>query len=88
MATKSFKIGEYAVGGIIKVTIGVTSITVQALDYYSKVVVNEKAFELSDDSYWSIKDYLHDLTSSYYTDKIMKYIEKTANIEHQLFRPY
>jgi hypothetical protein len=88
MATKSFKIGEYAIGGIIKVNVDLTTITIQALDYYSKNVVSENTFDLDDDSYWGMLDYLNELTSSYYADKVMEYIKKTSNISHQIFRKY
>ncbi len=88
MATKSFKIGEYAIGGIIKVNVDLTTITIQALDYYSKAVVSENTYELEDESYWSINDYLNELTSSYYAEKVMEYIEKTSSIKHQIFRTY
>jgi hypothetical protein len=36
MATKQFKIGERAIGGIIKVDIEKTLVTVSALEYYTK----------------------------------------------------
>jgi hypothetical protein len=35
-AKKSFKIGEYAVGGIIQVELKGKLLSVKALDYYSK----------------------------------------------------
>lgn len=88
MATKSFKIGEYAIGGIIKVNVDLTTITIQALDYYSKEVVSECSYDISDESYWGMKDYLNELTSSYYAEKVMEYIEKTSNVKHQMFRNY
>ena len=88
MATKQFKIGEYAIGGIIKVTTNLTTITIQALDYNTKNEVMSQTFDLDDSSYWNIKDYLNELTSSYYEDKVMKYIEETTNLQHQLFRNY
>lgn len=88
MSSKQFKIGEYAIGGIIKVTIDVTSITIQALDYNSKNVVMTQTFDLDDSSFWGMKEYLWTLTSSYYTDKVMEYIEKTSGIQHQMFKNY
>lgn len=88
MATKSFKIGEYAIGGIIKVNVDLTTITIQALDYHSKAVVSENTYDLDDESYWKINDYLNELTSSYYAEKVMEYIEKTSSIKHQIFRTY
>lgn len=87
MATKQFKIGEYAIGGIIKVDIGNT-ISIKALDYYSKKVVLENTFAKSDSSYWDINDFLNELTSSYYADMIQNYIIDKATIKHQLFRNY
>lgn len=88
MATKSFKIGEYAIGGIIKVNVDLTTITIQALGYYSKEVVSERSYDISDESYWDMNDYLNELTSSYYAEKVMEYIEKTSNVKHQMFRNY
>lgn len=88
MASKQFKIGEYAIGGIIKVTTNLTTITIQALDYNSKNEVMSQTFDLDDSNYWNIKDYLSELTSSYYEDKVMKYIEETTNLQHQMFRKY
>lgn len=94
MATKQFKIGEYAVGGIIKVDVSIESVTIQALDYNTKSVVQTQTFTLNrsflgavdSEKYWAMKDFLNDLTSSYYADKVMEYIETTAHIEHQNFR--
>jgi hypothetical protein len=94
MASKQFKIGEYAVGGIIKVDVSVESVTIQALDYNTKSVVQTQTFTLNrsflgavdSGKYWAMKDFLNDLTSSYYADKVMEYIETTAHIEHQIFR--
>jgi uncharacterized membrane protein len=88
MAKKQFKIGECAIGGIIEVNIGVTSITIKALEYVSKKSVVDGTFDLDDKEYWNIKNFLYELTSSYYTDEIMKYIEKNSNLEHQMFRKY
>ena len=47
MATKQFKIGEYAVGGIIKVDASLDSVTIQALDYNTKSVVQTQTFTLN-----------------------------------------
>jgi hypothetical protein len=88
MAKKQFKIGECAIGGIIEVNIGVTSITIKALEYVSKKSVVDGTFDLDDKEYWNIKNFLYELTNGYYTDEIMKYIEKNSNLEHQMFRKY
>lgn len=84
MATKSFKIGECAVGGIIKVTITGKVIQIDSLDYFTKEkVCGEKTLSNEADSFWKIKNYLNDLTTSYHADNILKYIESkvTLNLE-------
>ncbi len=94
MATKQFKIGEYAVVGIIKVDASLDSVTIQALDYNTKSVVQTQTFTLNrsflgavdSEKYWEMNDFLNELTSSYYAEKVMEYIETTANIQHQNFR--
>ena len=84
MSTKSFKIGECAVGGIIKVTITGKVIQIDALDYFTKEkVCGGKTLSNEADSFWKIKNYLNDLTTSYHADNILKYIESkvTLNLE-------
>jgi hypothetical protein len=72
--TKQFKIGEYAVGGIIKVEIINDHVNIDALDYYSKksVLFDKKKIRLSDR--WGVDVYLNNLTTSYYSDKILEFI--------------
>ena len=81
MATKSFKIGEYAVGGIIKVDITGKVIQIKALDYFTKEVVSSGT-ELSTDPNIERKldDYLNDLTSYYYAEKILDWIKSKIKI--------
>jgi hypothetical protein len=86
MATKSFKIGEYAIGGIIKVDIGNTTITIKALDYNTKAEVMSNHYPNYDNPYWEMHEFLHELTSSYYADKILEYITENSNVNRQLFR--
>lgn len=88
MATKQFKIGEYAIGGIIKVTISNSMITIQALDYNSKEVLMSNVYVMTESSYWGMKDFLNELTSSYYAEMVMEYIEEKSNLSKQLFRNY
>ena len=76
MKTKQFKIGEYAVGGIIKVTIVGKIIKIEDLDYFSKKQVSSGTCLSTDyNAYWKVQNYLNDLTTSYYTSKIMDWIE-------------
>lgn len=86
MTTKQFKIGERAVGGIIKVVTTDTMITISALDYFSKEVIRSSSYPMTETSYWGMKDLLNELTSSYYADVIMTHIEKKTNLSKQLFR--
>jgi hypothetical protein len=83
MATKSFKIGEYAIGGIIKVDINGKVIQVKALDYYSKKEVMSGSV-MSDeyDAKRKLNNFLHELTSSYYAGKVMEWIESKVEIRN------
>jgi len=81
MAKKQFKIGEYAIGGIISVDITGKVIQVKALDYFTKEVVSSGT-ELSTDegSRWKLDEYLNDLTSYYHAEKILEWIESKITL--------
>ena len=82
-ATKSFKIGECAIGGIIQATTEpkTKTVIVAALDYNSKEVVMVKTFSTNDlTSRNSIDNFLNELTSSYYADKVMKFIQANTGV--------
>jgi hypothetical protein len=77
MATKQFKIGEYAVGGIIKVTTNGNCISIQSVDYYSKEVIGNYEFDsASNNAEREVDNLLNELTSSYYSDLVMKWIKE------------
>ena len=81
MAKKQFKIGEYAVGGIIEVTIVKNLVTIKALDYYSKESLMGRIFKVGEtDTFAIVLEWLHELTSSYYADKCMEYIQKNIKL--------
>jgi hypothetical protein len=82
MAKKQFKIGEYAVGGIISVEITGKVIEVKALDYFTKKVVSSGT-ELSTDegARRKLDEYLNDLTSFYYAEKILEWIESKITLK-------
>ena len=80
MATKTFNIGEYAVGGRIKVDISGSSITIQALDWNTKSVVEEKTFTFFMGREMDM--FLNELTSSFYADKIMEWIKTKVEISY------
>lgn len=83
MATKKFKIGEYAIGGIIQVDIKGKTLQIKALDYYSqKEVMSGSIMTDEYDAYWKAKNYLNELTSSYHADKIMEYIKSKATLNN------
>jgi hypothetical protein len=75
--TKQFKIGERAVGGIIKINTekknNLHNITISALDWYNKRELYSATFQLKDER--QIDNYLNELTTSYYADKIINYIK-------------
>ena len=83
-AKKSFKIGEYAVGGIIQVELKGKMLSVKALDYNSKREVQSGSI-LTDEynAYWKTMNYLNELTTSYYADKIMKFIESKTELNNR-----
>jgi hypothetical protein len=70
--TKQFKIGEYAIGGIIKVDKSPKIVRIQALDWNSKEVVKSLTFASFQEA--EMDEFLNDLTSCYYADKILDYI--------------
>jgi hypothetical protein len=75
MAKKQFKIGECAVGGIIAVEIVNDSIGIKALDWNTKKVVFEDYFGTTSNSERQIDNFLNDLTTSYYSGKILDWIK-------------
>ncbi len=85
-ATKQFKIGERAVGGIIKVDIIGKSVQINCLDWNSKKVVSS-ATGLTDDSdaYRKLWMYLGDVTSSYHADKILEWMKSKVKFEKELW---
>ena len=81
MAMKTFAIGEYARGGIIQVLTDHNSVTIRCKALHSKALLS--SYQLMTDtptSRWSIIAHLNELTSSYYTDKILAWIETRVKI--------
>lgn len=71
---KQFKLGENAIGGIIAINKTKTAVRIQALDYYDKNIVMSGIYELSNKN--GIDNFLNELTSCYYADKITEFIYK------------
>ena len=81
--TKTFKIGEYAVGGKIKVTIPktLTNIKIDILDsnYGTGKLVNQYIYYTFDRI--RIERDLWQITTTYYTDIITSWISKNWKVE-------
>jgi hypothetical protein len=78
MDTKTFKIGEYALGGIIRATIKKDLVEIQALDWNTKKVVSQRDIYLNTPAlYSSIDEYLNELTTSYYAGQILSWIRQS-----------
>ena len=75
MAKKQFKIGEYALGGIIDVQTNdrLRTVEIQARDFRSKAIVQSGTFAQA--SIDVIDDYLNELTSYYYAEKVLNWIK-------------
>lgn len=65
---KDFKIGEYAVGGIIRVQTECNLISIKALDWTSKKEILWQKFKATEVD--EIDYFLHQLTSSYWAEQI------------------
>ncbi len=72
--TKQFKIGEYAMGGIIKAEIINDHVHIDALDYSSKKSVLAEKYKIRLSDRWDVNVCLNELTTSYYADKISEFI--------------
>jgi len=79
--TKTFKIGEYAVGGTIRVSIPktLTTIKIDVIDsnFKTKKLLNQYIYYSFDRN--RIDRDLFQITSGYWSDKILDYISKTMN---------
>jgi hypothetical protein len=77
--TKTFKIGEYALGGTIRVSIPktLTTIKIDIIDsnFKTKKLINQYIYYSFDRN--RIDRDLFQITSGYWSDKILEYISKT-----------
>lgn len=72
--TKQFKIGEYAVGGIIKVDVKEDRVVIDALDYHTKKPVPFCREQFHKQEQSEMYQCLSNMTTHYYADKILNYI--------------
>jgi len=93
-ATKTFKIGEYAKGGVITVEINGNGVTIIGKDWdtstgYTKKSNQSNAKEFTRlgvlanqrEAEWQLNEFLCDLTTVYYADEIMEWIKSKIDIE-------
>lgn len=82
MAKKSFKIGEYAMGGIIQVVITGKIIQIKVIDMFDNTCMRTGTTSTEDDNVErKLDDFLGNVTTSYYADKIMKWIGEKTNMK-------
>jgi len=98
MASKTFKIGEYAKGGIITIETKGNKVAIIGKDWdfskgsnrgsdqsgakeWTRLEVDAEEF----DADRQMTMFLHDLTTSYYTDEIMKWIESKTKLNKRMF---
>tara|TARA_R110001606_G_scaffold222434_2_gene370300 strand:+ start:981 stop:1289 length:309 start_codon:yes stop_codon:yes gene_type:complete len=100
MATKTFKIGEYAKGGIITVETTTRTVVVIGKDWDMSQGTsrgsnqsNAKEFDretvsLDDtEARRKLSNFLNDLTTSYYSDKIIEWIESKVELKTHSYFP-
>jgi|TARA_R110000787_G_C13072776_1_gene409232 hypothetical protein len=85
--TKHFKIGEYVVGGIIKVTGGDNIVNISFLDYTTKEVILKETFNVLDIGtrnkiFFYLAGCLPTNGTSYYADKVINFIETKVALNH------
>ena len=98
MASKTFKIGEYAKGGIITIETKGNKVAIIGKEWdYSKG--SNRGSDQSGAKEWTRLEvdaeefdadrqmtmFLNDLTTSYYTDEIMKWIESKTKLNKRMF---
>ncbi len=88
-ATKTFKIGEYAIGGKIRVKIIGKVIQIEAIDWYSDDVFQSGSTMITQtDARRQVDSFLNELTTSFYADKIMKWIESKVKFYSEFDLPF
>lgn len=93
MPSKTFKIGEYCKGGIITVEVNGVEITVIGKEWdnskgYSRMSDQSNAKEFirgnilanAHSVRWQLTQFIGDLTTSYYTEKIIEWIESKVSL--------
>jgi len=85
MKRKTFKIGEYAVGGKIKILIKNKTIVITALDWYKDTnIISARYLAYEPNARYNIKGFLNELTTHYYAEKILEWIESKIELENEM----
>ena len=71
--TKTWKIGEYCAGGVIRAKSCGELVKLEIRDYYNDAILNHGAFGRIHERY--ILQYLEEFTSPYYADKVLQWIK-------------
>jgi len=87
MATKTFKAGEVAYGGLIKVTIAGEKIRVQFLDWNTKKTIIEKSFSTKD-SRSDILFFIEDNSTYYWGCHIVEWLDTKVNDKREFVMSY
>ncbi len=98
MPKKTFKIGEYARGGIITVETSKNKVAVIGKEWdfsqgsnrgsnqsNAKEWTRLEVTEFNDDTRREIDNFLNDLTTSYYSDKILNWIKTKVEFKHSFW---
>ena len=71
--TKTWRIGEYCTGGVIRAKSFGELVKLEIRDYYSDAILNHGAFGRIHERY--ILQYLEEFTSPYHADKVLQWIK-------------
>jgi hypothetical protein len=83
---KTFKIGEYAVGGKVYVQINGKVIQIQFRDWNTDEVIHKgSVLSSQDSSERQIRNFLEDYTTPYYADKVLEWIKSKVELEGGFF---
>jgi len=98
MKSKTWKLGEWAKGGIITVNINGKIITVIGKEWdfskgstrnsdqsQAKEFTRGTTDATDEDAYRKLYDFLSDLTTHYYADTILKWIQESVSFKRVLF---
>lgn len=98
MATKTWKIGEQAQGGIISVETKGNKVTIIGKEWDTSTGYNKKSNQSNakefcrleddasiNDAYGRLKEFLNDLSTSYWASEIMEWIETKVKFDRSFW---